>query len=180
LRRLTRGHSGPRLVVLLLLFVGACKRDPHDPSALAHEGDAPLLSVLNVNDPAGAAQLVRGFYFLESGVWRWTRAHFEVALKPPPGASEKGGRLDFRFTLPDAVFKQLGPVKVAATINGLALAGETYTASGEYVYTRDVPADALKEDPVIVEFASDKAIPPSADDSRELALIAVSFGLEPK
>jgi hypothetical protein len=167
--------------VLILLFttiVPACQRRKHDPAALVPEPNTPLVSMVNVNDPAASAQLVRGFYSLESGTWRWTMKKFEVALKPPAGAAENGARLSFRFTIPEVIFTRLGAITVNATINGLALRPETYLKPGDYTYIRDVPASALHGDAVAVEFASDKGIAPTADDVHEFALVAVSMGLE--
>jgi hypothetical protein len=181
-RRLNRGRPVYLAAVLILLASGstACKRAKRNPGALAPEQDAPLASVVNVNDPAASPQLVRGFYGLEAGLWRWTMKRFEVALKPPPGSAQNGGRLTLKLTIPEVISSRLGPVTVSGTINGLALPPETFVKPGDYVYAHDVPASALKDDAVIAAFASDKAIPPSPDDARELALIAVSVALESK
>ena len=168
------------LGVLALIALVGCKRSTHDAQALVPEPSGPLLSVVSVSDPAASAQLVRGFYGLEAGTWRWTAKQFEVALKPPGGAADSGAKLSFHLNVPDAVVAKFGPVTLNATINGLALAPETYSKPGNYVYARDVPAAALKSDAVVVQFSSDKGIAPSADDQRELSLICVSFGLEPK
>jgi hypothetical protein len=170
--------------VFCLLFAGAlvalagCKRARHDPNALVPERNAPLASVVNVNDPATAAQLVRGFHAVEAGAWRWTAKDFEVALKPPPGAAEKGARLVFRLNAPAAVISKFGAITLKASLNGLQLAPETYSKPGDYVYTRDISANALKGDAVVAEFHSDKFMAPSPADARELAVIAVSFSLE--
>ena len=172
-----------RLIVTLplaVLCITSCKRSTQETEALVTEKAAPLLSVVNVNDPAAAAQLVRGFHTLEAGTWRWTMKQFEVALKPPPGASEKGATLNLRLAVPEAIVSKLGPVTLNASINGLALPPETYQKSGNYVYTRDVPASALKGDAIVVQFSSDKGIGPSSEDARELSLIAVSIGLDSK
>jgi hypothetical protein len=173
LRRLT-------LVFWLVLSITSCKRSTHDAEALVTEKTAPLVSVVNVNDPAAAAQLVRGFHALEAGTWRWTMKQFEVALRPPPGAAQNGARLNFRFAVPEPIVSKFGPATLSATINGLALGPETCQKSGNYIYTRDVPASALKGDVVVVQFTCDKGMAPSAADARELSLIAVSIGLEPK
>jgi hypothetical protein len=165
---------------LLFLAAASCKRSASNPSALVTEKAAPLVSVVNVNDAAASAQLVGGFHPLEAGTWRWTMKQFEVALKPPPGASEKGATLNFKLAAPEAILAKLGPVTLKATINGLALPPETYSKPGDYVYSRDVPASALKGDVVAVQFTTDKGIEPTAEDARELSLIAVSIGLEPK
>ncbi len=168
------------LLVLAASASAGCKRAKHNPEALVPEQNIPLISVVNVNDPAASQQLVRGFYGLEGGLWRWTMKHFEVAHKPPPGSAQQRARLTLKLTIPEVISTRLGPITVNATLNGLALPPETYPKAGDYLYTRDVPAGALKDDTVIASFASDKAIPPSADDARELALVAVSVGLESK
>jgi hypothetical protein len=175
LRRLAIGRI---FLVTLTMIPAGCKRPRHDPQAVVPEHDVPLVSVVNMNDPAAATQLVRGFYTLEANTWRWTMKNFEVALKPPTGAAQKGARLSLRLTVPEPIAAKLGPVTVKATINGLALPPETYSKAGDYLYTRDVPAAALKGDTAIVAFACDKGIAPTEADARELAIIAVSIGLE--
>jgi hypothetical protein len=187
-RRLRRRESGVRsqesgwlaLALLAAAALTGCKRSAHDAQALIPEASGPLLSEVSVSDPAASAQLVRGFYGLEGGAWRWTAKQFEVALKPPAGAAENGAKLNFHLNVPDAILAKFGPVTLNAAINGVALAPETYSKTGNYVYARDVPAAALQSDAVVVQFSSDKGIAPSADDLRELALISVSIGLEPK
>ena len=168
------------LAVSAVMALTGCKRSAHDPRALVPEPGGPLLSVVSVSDPAASAQLVRGFYGLESGSWRWTAKQFEVALKPPPGSADNGAKLSFHLYLPDSIVAKFGPVTLAAAVNGFALAPETYSKPGTYVYARDVPAAVLKSDAVIVRFTSDKGMAPSAGDQRELALVSVSIGLEPK
>jgi hypothetical protein len=171
------------IVALLALVVSssvACKRAKQNAAAVAPEKTTPMISVVAVNDPAAAPQMIRGFYGLEGNTWRWTMKRFEVALKPPPGAAQNGARLNLRFTIPEVISSRLGMITLNASINGLALAPETYPKAGDYVYTRDVPGSALKDDPVIASFTADKAIPPSSTDARELSLIAVSVGLDPR
>jgi hypothetical protein len=175
--RLLRSTCLITLLVLVALEPSACKRK-RTTQALAVEPSEVLVSVVNVNDPAASAQLVYGFYPLEVKSWRWTMQKFTVALKPPPGAAENGARLSFKFSLPEVVFTKLGPVRLSATVNGLALPPESYSKPGDALYSRDVPASALSGDAVSVEFVCDKALPPTGDDARELALIALSIGLE--
>jgi hypothetical protein len=172
--------------VFCLLFAGAlvaltgCKRARHDPNALVPERNAALASIVNVNDPVTSAQLVRGFHVVEAGSWRWTTKDFEVALKPPPDAAEKGARLGFQLNAPAPVISKFGAITLKAALNGLQLAPETYSKPGVYTYARDILASALKGDAVLAEFHADKFMPPSVSDTRELALIAVSFSLESK
>jgi hypothetical protein len=138
-----------------------------------------LLSVLKMSDPAAEPQLVRGFYGVESGSWRWTASRFAVTLHPPEGSAQMGATLQFQFSLPEVIVNKLGPVTLSATVNGTPLPSQTYTKPGEYNYTSAVPPAALSTATAALEFSTNKAIPPSNGDKRELALVAVSVGLSP-
>jgi len=139
-----------------------------------------LASVINVADPADSAQIVRGFSNVEADAWRWSTSKFSVVLRPPPGAGQNGAMLELNFTLHEAVVSKLGPVTVSATVNGTPVAPETFSQAGDFVYSHDVPASALGSDVVTVEFSTDKALPPTEKDKRELALIVKAIGLVAK
>ncbi len=134
-----------------------------------------LASMINVADPADSPQLVRGFSSVEADAWRWSASKFSVVLRPPPGSSQNGAKLELTFTLHSAVAK-LAPVTVSATVNGTAVGSETYSQAGDFVYSHEVPASALGSDVVTVEFSSDKALAPTDKDKRELALIVKTIG----
>jgi hypothetical protein len=135
---------------------------------------------LNTADPRVAPQLLRGFHPIEGNAWRWTAGEFAAVLKPPAGADLKGATLVFRFTVPDTVIRQLHSVKLSASVNGTALAPETYSAAGEQNYSRDVPASVLKGDTATVEFALDKHLPPAGEERRDLGVVATMIGFEAK
>jgi hypothetical protein len=177
MRRLRAGL--PLLLLVLVLGSPGCKRKKKAASS-AREPAAILLSVVSVADPAATVQLARGFFELESNAWRWTAGKFTVMLRPPAGAAERGARLELHFNLPGVIVDGIGPVTVSATLGGLSLAPERYTRPGDYVYTRDVDASALRSSGVAVDFATDKALPPTGADSRELALIVTNIGLVAK
>ena len=163
-----------RLTVAVLFFglaATACKRSTR------HAAPPELLSVLAMDDPRAGAQLVRGFYSLEEGKWRWTASRFSVTLKPPPGSPLNGARLELMLNIPDVVMRELGFVTLLALAGENALAPEKYTKPGNYVYARDVPAGALGGDSVTIEFATDKAIPAGQLETRELALVVNSVAL---
>ena len=130
-----------------------------------------------MSDPAAEPQLVRGFYGVESGSWRWTASKFAVTLHAPEGSAQSGATLQFRFSLPEVIVNKVGPVTLSASVNGTALPPQTYSKPGEYTYTAPVPATALSTGTVSAEFATNKAMPPANGDKRELALVAVSVGL---
>ena len=168
MRRLT---AAP-LLFMMALAPAACKRSP------SHAQPGPeLLSVVPVDDPHAATQLGEGFYSLEGNTWRWTAGKFSVILKPPPGASQDGARLELKLNLPDIILQQLGAVTLSATAGGSRLKPEKYPQAGSFVYARDVPASALGGDSVSIEFATDKMIPAGKLEKRELALIVTSVGL---
>src|SRR5215470_14573316 len=119
-----------RSAVLVVVALTGCKRTTHDAQALVQEPSGTLLSV---SDPAASTQLVRGFYGLEAGAWRWTAKQFEVALKPPAGASDNGAKLSFHLNVPGTIVDKFGPVTLNAALNGMPLAPETYSKPGNYV-----------------------------------------------
>jgi tRNA (mo5U34)-methyltransferase len=124
----------------------------------------------------GAGKLLNGWHDRESAGWRWTERQFSVAFPRFSGGGSATLRLD--FALPEVALAHLGPVTLAATVNGAPLPAETYPHSGEHTYIRRVPAAAMSGATILVEFQLDKAQPPSLDDQRELGLIALSVKLE--
>jgi hypothetical protein len=167
------------MLALAVAAQSGCKRQKTVRENAAEDDTAQLVSVVNAADPRATVQLLHGFYGVESNAWRWTMSKFSVSLRPPGGAAQAGARLELKLVIPDVINKRLGPVKVSANVNGTALPPETYPMAGSFTYTRDVPASALAGDAVTVDFATDKSIPPGAQDVRELALIFTSAGLVP-
>ncbi len=136
--------------------------------------------MVNAADPRTASQLVKGFHTVEQNSWRWTAGDFAVALKPPAGAAQKGATLTLKFVVAEAVLAKLKTMTLSASVNGVQLAPETYTKSGEYTYARDVPATALQQPSVTVEFKLDKFLPASPADQRDLGVIMTLVGFEAK
>jgi hypothetical protein len=147
----------------------------------ATEEEAPSLATsIHMGDPRVAPQLITGFYGIEDNSWRWSAGKFAVLLRPPRTAAQKGAILQLKFALPDAIIGPLKSVSITPTINGTALPSETYTKSGEYTYAKEVPPNLMAGDAVKVEFALDKALPPTGADQRELGLVVTVIGFEPK
>jgi hypothetical protein len=124
----------------------------------------------------GVETLLKGWHDLEPGGWRWTEKEFSVAFPPLPAGQP--AVLRFAFVLPEVALQRLGPITLAATINGAPLPPETYAASGEHAFISPLPADLPSADRILVEFRLDKAQPPSLEDERELGLIALSVSLD--
>jgi hypothetical protein len=164
------------LASILLLAAGGCKR--HSRTLLTNEEAPALASVVAMADPHAATQLVAGFYGVEQNSWRWTAGRFSVLLRPPRAAASNGALLQLKFAIPEASITKRQAVSLSASVNGTALAPETYRQAGEFVYSRDVPANLLTGDAARVDFSLDKTIPPSASDARELGIVALTAGLQ--
>lgn len=167
-----RGLAASLIALAAIGMAGCTRKTQEQPAA------APVLqSKIQMNDASAAWQLKSGFYGIEGGSWRWTARNFAVALAAPADPAHAGVKLHFKFTLPDAVINKLGPIQLSASADGLALKPELYSKAGSYDYVREVEAGS-QTGPVTVEFSCDKALAPSGDERRELALIAMSAGLE--
>ena len=171
-----------RLIVLLALFAlvlvsPGCKRKKKA-RAEAPPDDGKLASVLQVADPRAAVQLLSGFHTVENDAWRWTQGKFAVSLRIPDGAAQKTTVLELKFVLPQVILDKLKSVTLTATAGGVALPSESYVKAGDYTFRREVPPSVLKGEALTIEFALDKAYPPSPQDQRELGLIVSSVGLQ--
>ncbi len=138
-----------------------------------------VATMLNISDPRAANQLTSGFYGIE-GNGRWTGRAFSVTLKPPPAASRDGAILLLRFGIPVSSIARLHSIKVSASVNGAPLQPAEFTAAGAFDYERDVPPSALRGGNATVAFTLDKALPPSANEQRELGVVVNTVGFEAK
>jgi hypothetical protein len=143
-------------------------------------GKAAVPVVVSMGDPKQEKQLVSGFYGIEANAWRWTAKDFTVSLRPPVGSATQGATLDFALSVPQVTIDKLKSVTLSASIDGTALAPETYAHEGQYDYKRDLPSNLIQGNAVRVEFHLDKSMPPAGGDARELGIVARSVGLESK
>jgi hypothetical protein len=116
-----------------------------------------------------------GFYPPEPGGWRWTKRQFEVTF-----ASAGPARLILQVYVPDASIQKLGQVTLTARLGVHDFGPQTFRQSGQYTYERDVPVAWMTPGENRFDFALDKALPPSAEDTRELGIVVASVGLEAK
>jgi hypothetical protein len=166
------------LLTLLAFAISGCKKDV---AVEETQEEAPgLAAVVRMGDARVAGQLATGFYGVEQNAWRWTRQNFSVVLRPPAGSAQKGAKLNFKFTIPDSHIAKLQSVTLSGEAGGQPLAPETYKTGGNLTYSRDIPASALTGESVKVDFHLDKVMPPAGADKRELGVVALSVGLEPK
>ena len=169
-------------VAVLIACPAGCNRNRSKVDATIEEAPPQQMeqTMVQANDPKASTQLIKGFYAVEQGSYRWTMGQFSASLRPPLHASERGARLILNFGVPEPVIKKLKSIKLSASIDGVALPAETYTKPGAYVYSRDVPAQALSERVVAVSFTLDKCLPPSDADRRELGVVVTAVGFEAK
>jgi hypothetical protein len=166
------------ILVSILAIAPGCKR--HRPVTVRTVEEAPALaSVVATADPNAAVQLIGGFYGVEQNSWRWTAGRFSVLLRPPRTAAANGAVLQLKFTLPPVALSKMKSVSLSAYVNGTALTPETYRKAGDYIYSRDVPANLLVGDQARVDFSLDKTIPPGAVDRRELGVVVSLVGFQP-
>lgn len=173
--------TGLRLTSLVVLAVLAaesgCKARRRVRAETVEEESGPLASMVRMNDPKTAVQLVRGFYSVEQGAWRWTKGQFTVTLHPPAGSAQSGARLEMKITIPEAVMDKVKETTLSATVSGQVLEPEKISKSGELLYQRDVPASVLGGDAATFDFQFDKFLAAGQIEERELAAIVSSVGL---
>ena len=167
------------LLIALVLAPIACKSKKVRVGTTDEE-TPKMRSVLAMGDPKVEPQLVKGFHGIEAGAWRWTEKQFTVALRPPFGSGQKGGKLTVKLTVPPVTIEKLKTIALSATAGSTALPPETYSTAGDFQYVRDVPASELTGDSVRIDFQLDKVMAPSGADIRELGIIVLSIGLESK
>ena len=152
--------------VLEFITVG-CTENSDPVSAQADERAFCLLRSRVAGD--GRLELRNGWHRLECASYRWTERRFSARLKAPvPG---RPARLTLRFHLSAETLAQLGPITLGAQVSGVPLSSQTYAAHGNQLYSCEVPAAALTGARVEVEFALDRAVPPSPQDRRELGVV---------
>ena len=135
-------------------------------------------NVIRMADLHTQKQLLKGFYNLEAGAWRWTDKDFSVMLKVPSDAQKSGGVLTLQGTLvPESV--QNGPVEISAQIAGQPLEKKSFSKAGELIYRVDVPAAALDRPLIAADFSlsSTHRVP---GDRRNLGVIATVISLRSK
>lgn len=170
------------IVVLIptLLALWACPSNAPDLTPIEEQpgsAEVVLLSSVNVADPKAQDQLIDGFYGLESGSWRWVAQRFVVALQPPESRTESAV-LEMRFTIPEAIAQRFPTTTINVSVNGTDLGPESFDTPGDLMYSKEVPAAALSDEPARVEFMLENAIPAGEIDQRELALVVTSIALK--
>ncbi len=164
----------------MILLVGlGCPRN--EPMAPIKEGDgslSQLSSSVNVADPRSDAQLLKGFYPLEQGSWRWTEKEFSVILAVPAAVPGHQSSLDVHVTLPSSL-EALLPITLSVDVEDIEAGSQVFDEIvSDHLVTLPVPESALTEDDALVEFKLDKAIGPRESDTRELGVVVTSIAIK--
>lgn len=171
-----------RLLLVVVILTTSC-RPRRDLSQYTKEDPkSSLTSSIEVGNPKHAAQLKSGFHNVEEGGWRWVAGKFTVELRAPFASQKVGATLTLRGNLPDVLISRTGPIQLSAKLNQTQLAAQPFKTAGDIVYKVDIPPAALSADQILVEFTSDKFLPPNTfpNDGRDLALIVSAISLETK
>lgn len=122
-------------------------------------------------DPWLQVDLAGGWHAMENGSWRWTERTFAVRLSSQPCPAPI---LRFCFILPESLLKAVGPIRLHAVVAGCRLPSCEYSSPGEQVYSQPVASSLQDHEDLLIRFELDKALSPSAADSRELG-VQVAF-----
>ena len=161
------------LVVIAAIAPPGCK-----PKSSA--GPTALAPIIRMGDPRAATQLLKGFYGIEAGEWRWTARQFNVLLRAPAGAGQNGATVDFRLTATGPVIAKLGQITLTGSVGGKTLHTETYSSPGDQAFVFDVPPAMLGNESVEIDFELDRVMPPNPPEMRELGVVAHSIVLRSK
>lgn len=168
------------MLVGCVLIAPGCKR--REPVQLQETDESPIVlsSTVHMADPTTAVQLLKGFHAVEQNAWRWTMGRFSVTFKAPAAANQKGATLVGKFTVPEAVIKNVKSTVLTASVSGKEIGSQSYDAPGAYTFTADVPSALFTSDAITVDFALSNFLPPGTGDGRELGIVASTIALESK
>ncbi len=148
----------------VLDYLVAGSSEAAEPASSDADARAFCLAQSRLVDLENNLRLVEGWHELEYRTWRWTERRFSAVADAPEGAA----RIEFYFSIPQALFERLGPLTLAARANGAPLAPQTFAAAGLHHYVAMLPSGVTGE--IRVDFELDRALSDPALDCRELGV----------
>lgn len=133
----------PALLIAFSILLGAgCQSLPVFFAPPAQKASLASAHFVMMSDPQAGFYIVQGFRDHSEGVWRWALAHPLLRFTLP-----NTGPLKFimDFTLPEATFRETGPVTLAIALNGRPFDRVRGDHPGDYHYEQPVPGDRLHE-----------------------------------
>jgi hypothetical protein len=167
------------VVVLLALALSSCRSLPQEypppeqrPSFEGYR--LPAARIVNMDDPDAALHFVRDISPGLAANWRWTEQRPAVRIRV---RAVENLKYTIDFTLPEATFKDTGPVTVTFTVNDHVLDHVRYAAAGSRHFEKAVPAEwiAINKDAIVGAEVDKPWI--SKEDGVHLGLILTRIGL---
>lgn len=125
----------------------------------------PTLSLLPLNAPEAASQIISGLYELEGGAWRWTAGNAVVLLKSPPHPLP----VEAVFTIPEAAPAR----RVRLLLDGREIVSQTYGGPGAYTL-KSLPQSPTGAS-ATVTLAIDRTFS-APGDHRKLGIVVSAIG----
>ena len=133
-----------------------------------------LLSYLNLGDIRSRPQLVRGWYTIEDGAWRWMAPEAEATLLPLPDVA---AQFELQLFFPPDFMRRAGsPVTVSVMLNGKPFASAIYFEPGGHTVAKRIPPELPTSPATRVSIRVNPYIPPSATDQRALGAVVQGLG----
>lgn len=170
------------LPLFLCLLLEACISQPeiYAPPAQRKPLDQEVLVrtklMLEMSDPTVDRDIVSDIAKgQQSSPWRWTgkRPAVRIAIK-----SASNLKYHIQFALPDATFKDTGPVTITFLVNGQELDKVRYDTGGDKTFEKPVPFAMLKPMDENTLAAEVDKIWESKNDGQRLGFILVKLGLQ--
>jgi hypothetical protein len=128
-----------------------------------------------MSDGDAGTRIVRDVSYDPSQSWSWTGRRPTVRL---PAGSNQNLRYVIDFTLPQATFKDTGPVTLSFYVNDRLLDRVRYTESGAKHFETPVPPDFVAEDKEATVAAEIDKVWFAKEDGQRLGFILTSIGLK--
>jgi hypothetical protein len=132
--------------------------------------------ILNMGDPDAPRFFVRDISDGLNGSWRWTEGRPAVRIRVRSGEKLK---YSIDFTLPEATFKETGPVTIAFSVNEHVLERVRYEQQGMQHFEKPVPGEWLEAGKDAIVGAEIDKVWVSKGDGAKLGFILTRIGLTP-
>ena len=109
--------------------------------ALDGQAPKPLRQIVEMSDPDADAMIVQDIQRGDNSPWRWTGKKPTVRIFV---TSVDGLTLKVHYTVPDATFRDTGPVNLTFLVNDKPLAGVAVKAPGEKRFEQAIPPEMLR------------------------------------
>ena len=136
----------------------------------SREHDERAFCLLRSRYGMANVKLGPGFHEPEDTGWRWVASSFSVRVDQPRET------LTVKGFLPETVLQALGAVRLSVSVNGRNMAPIVLGEAGAWTLVRRLGGQGSAG--TEVHFSTDKALPASASDGRERALIIASVDFE--